>query len=57
MKTYCLKCRKDTEYIDLKIVRKKNNRLGMQSKCSIYGIKKSRLVKEQEAKEGKICCC
>ena len=27
-----------------------NNRLIMQSKCSVCGIKKSRFVKEQEAK-------
>ena len=50
MKTYCIKCNKDTENIDPKIVRTKNNRLVIQSKCSICGIKKSRLVKEQEAK-------
>ena len=50
MKTYCMKCRKDTENIDPKIVRTKNKRLVMQSKCSVCGIKKSRLVKEQEAK-------
>ena len=49
MKTYCVKSRKDTENIDPKIVRTKNNRLLMQSKCSVCGIKKSRLVKEQEA--------
>ena len=45
MKTYCVKCKKDTE-----IVRTKNNRLAMQSKCSVCGIKKSRFIKEQEAK-------
>ena len=45
MNTYCVKCRKDTENIDPKIVRTKNNRLVMQSKCSICGIKKSRFVK------------
>ena len=28
----------------------KNNRLVMQSKCSVCGMKKSRFVKEQEAK-------
>ena len=50
MNNYCVKCRKDTEHIDLKIVRAKNNRLVMQSKCSFCGIKKSRFVKEQEAK-------
>ena len=55
MNTYCVKCRKDTENIDPKIVRTKNNRLIMQSKCSVCGIKKTRfvsatLLKEQEAK-------
>ena len=50
MKTYCVKCRKDTKNIDPKMVRTKNNRLIMQSKCPVCGIKKSRFVKEQEAK-------
>ena len=50
MKTYCVKCRKDTENIDLKMVRTKNNILIMQSKCSLCRIKKSRFVKEQEVK-------
>ena len=50
MKIYCVKCRKDTENIDPKMVRTKNNRLIMQAKCAVWGIKKSRFVKEQEAK-------
>ena len=50
MKTYCVQCRKNTENIDPKMVRTKNNRLVVQSKCSLSGIKKSRVVKEQEAK-------
>ena len=50
MKTYCIKCRKDTENIDPKMVRTKNNKLIMQPKCSVSGIKKSRFVKEQEPK-------
>ena len=50
MKTYCVKCRKDTENIDPKMFRTKNNRLIMQSKCPVCGIKKSRFLKEQEAK-------
>ena len=49
MKTYCVKCRKDTENIDPKMVRTKDNRLVMQWKCSVCGIEKSRFVKEQEA--------
>ena len=52
MLTYCVKCRKDTENIDPKMVRTKNNRLIMQSKCPVCGIVicESRFVKEQEAK-------
>ena len=45
-----MKCRKDTENVDPKMVRRKNNRLIMQSKCPVCGIKKSRFVKEQEGK-------
>ena len=50
MQTYCVKSRKDTENIDPKMARTKNNRLIMQSKCPVCRIKKSRFVKEQEAK-------
>ena len=50
MKTYYLKCKKDTENIDPKMFKTKNSRLIMQSKCPVCGIKKSRFVKEQEAK-------
>ena len=39
MKTYCVKCRRNTENIDPKRVRTKNNRLVMQSKCSVCEIK------------------
>ena len=49
MKTFCVKCKKDIENIDPKIVRTKNDRLVMQSKCSICRIKKSRLIKKQKA--------
>ena len=50
MKTYCLKCKKDTENIDPKIVRTKNNRLLMQSTCSDCKNKKSRFVKNKMQK-------
>ena len=50
MKTYCVKCRKSTENLNSKIFKTKNGRLIMQSKCADCGIKKSRFVKEQEAK-------
>ena len=51
MKTYCIKCRRDTENIDPKMVRTKNNMLIMQSKCPVCRIKKSRFVGKQEAKD------
>ena len=50
MKTYCLKCKKDTGNIDPKMLRTKNNRLLMQSKCSVCKNKKSRFIKEEDAK-------
>ena len=50
MKTFCVKCRKDTENIEPKMARAKNYRLTMQSKCSVCGIKKQSFVKEQEGK-------
>ena len=50
METYCVKCRKKTETLNSKIFKTKNVRLIMQSKCADCGIKKSRFVKEQEAK-------
>ena len=33
MLNYCVKCGKDTENVDPKMVKAKNNRLVMQSKC------------------------
>ena len=50
MKTYCVKCKKDTINLNSKIFKTKNGRLLMQSKCTDCGIKKSRFVKEQGAK-------
>ena len=39
MKTNCMKCRNDTENIDPKMVRTKNNRLIMQPECSVPELK------------------
>ena len=50
MKTYCIKCRKDTNNINPKIFKTKNNKLLMQSTCSDCKNKKSRFVKEEDAK-------
>ena len=50
MKSYCLKCGKDTENINPKISKTSNNRTMVLSKCAICGSKKSRFIKNQEAK-------
>ena len=50
METYCIRCRKETEHLNSKMFKTENVRLIMQSKCADCGIKKSRFVKEQEAK-------
>ena len=50
MKTYCVKYKTNTDNINSKIFRTKNNILLMQSKCSNCEDKKSRFGKEQEAK-------
>ena len=50
MKTYCVKCRKNTENVNQKMFKTNNARIIMQIRCPVYGIKKSRFVKEQEAK-------
>ena len=50
MNSYCLSCKKDTKNINPKIVRTKNNRLMILSKCAICSNKKSRFIKEQEAR-------
>ena len=50
MLIFCLKCKKDTESIDSKVVKTKNGRAMLLSKCAICGSKKSGLMKEQDPK-------
>ena len=50
MKTYCLSCRKITDNVNSKMIKTKKGRLQLKSQCTIWGNKKSRFVKEQEAK-------
>ena len=50
MKSYCLKCRKDTEIYIQKVLKTSINRTMILSKCAICSSKKSRLIKNQEAK-------
>ena len=40
MNTYCLSCKKDTRNIDPKVIKTKNNRKMMLSRCSICNNKK-----------------
>ena len=44
MNTYCLSCKKDTKNIDPKVIKAKNNRKMMLSKCSICNNKKSSAI-------------
>ena len=50
MKSYCSKCRKDTKNINPKISSTSNGKAMILSKCAICGSKKSRFIKNQEAK-------
>ena len=50
MKSYCLKCRKNTENINPRVSKTSNGRTMVLSKCVICGGKKSRFIKNQEAK-------
>ena len=50
MKSYCLKSRKDTENIDPEILSSSNGKAMILSKCALCGSKKSRFIKNQEAK-------
>ena len=50
MKSYCLKCRKDTENINPKVSSTSNGKAMILSKCAICGSKKSRFIKDQEVK-------
>ena len=51
MKSYCLKCRKNTENIDPTVSGSSSSgRAMILSKCAICGSKKSRFIKNQEEK-------
>ena len=46
MNTYCLSCIKDTKNIDSKVIKTKNNRKMMLSRCSICNNEKSTFISE-----------
>ena len=49
MLTYCLKCKKNTKNIDAKMMKTKNGRFVLSSKCAVCGTKRTKFMKEQEA--------
>ena len=50
MKSYCLKCRKNTENINSIVSNTSNGTAMVLSKCDKCGSKKQRLIKNQEGK-------
>ena len=50
MKLYSLKCRKNTENINPSLSSNSNGRTMVLSKCAIFDSKKSRFIKNPEAK-------
>ena len=46
----CLKCKKNTESINPKVSKTTNGKAMISSTCSICGSKKSKFIKEQQAK-------
>ena len=49
MLSYCLKCRKNTESKNPKIVKTKNGRIMLLSKFALRDSKKLKFIKEQES--------
>ena len=50
MKSYSLKCKKDTENINPRVSNTSNGKTMLLSKCAKSGSKKSRFIKNQAAK-------
>ena len=50
MLSYCLKCKKNTDSINPKVSKTTNGKTMILSTCAICGSKKSKFIKEQQAK-------
>ena len=50
MLSYCLKCRKNAEIENAKIVKTEIGRIMLLSKCAVSSSKNSKFIKEQEGK-------
>ena len=49
-KSYCSRCKKDTENINPRVSNTSTDRTTILSKCAICGSKKSRFIKDQKPK-------
>ena len=49
MLLYCLKCRENTESTNPNVVKTKNGRIMLLSKCKVCDSKNSKFIKEQKA--------
>ena len=50
MLSYCFKCKRNTESINPKVSKTTNGKVIILSKCAICSSKKSKFIKQQEAK-------
>ena len=50
MLSYCLKCKKNIDSINPKVSKTTNGKAMILSTCAVCGSKKSKLIKEQQAK-------
>ena len=50
MLSYYLKCRKNTESKNAKVLKTKNKTIMLLSKCAVFISRKSKFIKEQEAR-------
>ena len=50
MLSYCLKCKRNTESINPKVLKTTNGKAIILSTCTICGSIKSKFIKQQEAK-------
>ena len=48
--SYCLKCRKNTDSINPKVSKTSNGKTIILSKCDVCDSKKSKFIKEQQAR-------
>ena len=50
MLSFCLKCKKNTESINPKVSKTTNGKAIILSTCAIYGSKKLKFIKDQQAR-------